>query len=387
MQGATIHIRLFGLVYDNPKQGDIPCGIDVRIHIVPAIRALERLAVPYTEVVAMAASLRSICRFDDNQSNTRKSAFVCEERTELTEIPSVELASESLVPALGGLTNFAKIFDSKTDATFLCVGNDLFGNGVVDYRCSGLFSPAKPFQELLAASCAFGLNGTTDFEPLFTILVQSIRGIGFTFGRTDNIRNAEVKAYDSIRILDFGFGHINGLVEKEVAFLECKVCFSLNIRNVFFVVTDKRNLLPLSDSPNGYFGLLVGQDSGIVTDTSVSPEFTLPLVVELVCIGNLADAADNHLSREVEFLTNIVITKMVDFELTESLIHPSDIRNIGTRLVGFFHGLEKKRPLLIAWENLYFQDQFHTANILKVFWIIALFNLKKRNAAQFRPLS
>ena len=387
MQRATIHIRLFGLVYNNPKQGDIPCGIDVRIHIVPAIRALERLAVSYTKVMAMAASLRSICRFDDNQPDTRKSAFVREEHTELTEVPSVELASESLVPSLGSLTYLVKVFDGEANSSFLCVGNDLFGYGVVDYRSSGLFSPAKPFQELLAASCAFGLNGTTDFESLFTILVQSVGGICFTFGRTDDVRNSEVKTYDSIRILDFGFGNINGLIEEEVTFLECEVCFSLDVRNVFFVVTDKRNLLTLPDSPDGNFGFLVGQDSGIVTDASVSSELTFLLVVELVCIGNLADAADNHLSGEIELLTNIVITKMVDFELPESLVRPGDVGNVSTRLVGFFHSLEKKRPLLIAGENLYFQDQFHIANVLKVFCSTIFLITKKWNATQFHPLS
>lgn len=387
MQGATIHIRLFGLVYDNPKQGDIPCGIDVRIHIVPAIRALERLAVPYTEVMAMAASLRSICRFDDNQPNTRKSAFVRKERTELTEVPSVELASESLVPTLGGLTNLAKVFDSKTDTTFLCVGNNLLGDGVIDYRRSGLFSPAKPFQEFLATSCAFGLNGTTDFESLFSILVQSIGGIGSTFGRTDNVRNAEVESNERLRVLELGLGNINGLIEKEVAFLECKVSFSLDVRNVFFVVTNERNLLSLSDSPNRCLGSLVGQYPGIVADASVSPELPLLLVVKLVRIGNLTDASYNHLGGEIELLAHIVITKMVDFELSESLVRPSDIGNVGTRLVGFFHGLEKKRPLLIAGENLYFQDQFHTANVLRIFCISYYFKAKKRNAAQFRPLS
>ena len=370
MQGATIHIRLFGLVYNNPKQGDIPCGIDVRIHIVPAIRALERLAVSCTKVMAMAASLRSIGRFDDNQLDTRKSAFVREECTELTEVPSVELASESLVPTLGSLTYLAKVFNGEADASFLCVGNNLFGNGVVDYRCSGLFSPAKPFQELLATSCAFGLNGAADFESLFTILVQSVGGIGFTFGCTDDVRYAEIKTNESIRILDFGFGDVDGLIEKEVTFLECKVRFSLNVRDVFFVVADKRNLLTLSDCPNGNFSSLIGQDSGIVTDASVSSEFTFLFVVEFVRIGNLADAADNHLSGEIELLTNIVITKMVDFELAESLVRPSYVGNVGTSLVGFFHGLEKKRPLLIAGENLYFQDQFHIANVLKVFFII-----------------
>lgn len=387
MQRATIHIRLFGLVYDNPKQGDIPCGIDVRIHIVPAIRTLERLAVPYAKVMAMAASLRSICRFHYNQPDTRKSAFVRKERTELTEVPSVELASESLVPTLCSLAYFAKVFDGKADAPFLCVGNDLFGNGVVDYRCCGLFSPAKPFQEFLATSRAFGLNGTTDFESLFPILIQSIGGVGFTFGRTDYIRNSEVETNNSIRILDFRFGNINGLIEEEVSFLESKVRFSLDVRNVIFVVTDKRNLLPLTGCPDGHFIFLVRQDSSIITDTSVSPEFTLLLMVEFVCIGNLADTTDNHLSGKIEFLTNVVITKMVDFELAESLVRPSNVGNVGTRLVGFFHCLEKKQPLLIAGENLYFQDQFHIANVLKVFCLTIFLNTKKRNAAQFRPLS
>lgn len=387
MHGATIHIRLFGLVYDNPKQGDIPCGIDVRIHIVPAIRALERFAVSYTKVMAMAASLRSICRFDDNQPNTRKSTFVREERTELTEIPSAESASESLVPTLGGLTYLAKVFNRKTNASFLCVGNDLLGDGMVDYRCSGLFSPTKPFQELLATSCAFGLNGATDFESLSPILVQSVGGVDSAFGCTDNVRNAEIKTYEVVRILGFGFGNIDGLIEEEIAFLKCKVRFSLDVRNIFFVVADKRNLLTFPDCPDGNFGFLVGQDSGIVADASVGPELTLLLVVKLVRIGNLADTANNHLSGEVESLTNIVITKMVDFELTEGLVRPSNVGDIGTRLVGFFHRLEKKRPLLIAGENLYFQDQFHIANVLKVFCLTTFLITKKRDAAQFRPLS
>lgn len=342
MQRATVHIRLFRLVYDNPKQGDIPCGIDVRIHIVPAIRALERLAVPYTEVMAMAASLRSICRFNDNQPDTRKSAFVCEERAKLTEAPSIEFASESLVPSLGGLTYLAKVFNRKTDASFLCVRNNLFGDGVVNYRSSGLFSPAKPFQEFLATSCAFGLNGTTKFESLFTILIQSIGGISSTFGRTDNVRNTKVKTYNSVRILDFGFGDIDGLIEIEVSFLEDKICFSFDVRNVSFVMANKRNLLTFIDSPNGNFGFLIRQNSGIITDAPVGSELTLLLAVKLVRIGNLADTPGNHLSGKIELLTNVVITKMVDFELSESLVRPSNSRNIVARLVGFFHRLEKK---------------------------------------------
>ena len=387
MQRATVHIRLFGLIYNNPKLGDISGGIDIRIHIVPAIRALERLAVSDTNVIAMAASLRSICRFYNNQLNTRKSAFVGKESSELTEIPTIELAAESLIPSLRCLANLTEVLNSKSNTSLFGIGDNLFGNGVVDDCCGGLLSPAKPFQELLATSCAFGLNRTTDFKSSFTILIQSIGRISLAFGCTNNIRYTEIKTDNSIRNLFFGFGNIYSLVEEELTFLVNKVCFPFDVRYVFFVVTSKRNLLTLTDCPNGGFISFVGQDSGIVADASVRSEFTFLLAVKLVCIGNLANTTDNHLSGEIEFLTHVIITKMMYFELAESFVRPSSIGNVSTRLVGFFHGLEKKHSLLIGRENLYFQNQFHVTNVLKVFWKIVLFNLKKRNAAQFRPLS
>lgn len=40
MQIARPHTRFFRLVYDSPKQSDILCGINIRIHIVSAISAV-----------------------------------------------------------------------------------------------------------------------------------------------------------------------------------------------------------------------------------------------------------------------------------------------------------------------------------------------------------
>ena len=387
MQGATIHIRLFGLVYNNPKQGDVPCGIDVRIHIVPAICTLERLVVPDAEVMAVAASLRSIGWFNDNQLNTGKSAFVCQESTELSEIPSVELAPESLVPTLSSLTDMTKVFDSETDTSVLCLGNNLFGNSVVDDRCSGLFSPAKPFQESLATSCAFGLNGATNSQSLFPILIQGIRRIDLSFGSTNDVCDTEVETDDVIRNIYFRFGYINSLIQEELAFLEYKVGFSLEVWDICFVVADERNLLATANCPYGSFLSFIGKDSCIVADAAVSSELPFLFLVQLIRIGNFADTSDNHLCGEIELLANVVITKMMDFVLAESLVLPSYIGNVGTSLVCFLYRLEKKQPLLVTRENLYFQDQFHTANVLRLFCLTYFLKTKKRNAAQFRPLS
>lgn len=76
MQIARPHTRFFRLVYDSPKQSDILCGINIRIHIVSAISALERLVSSCADMVAHRASLRSICWFHDNQRHTRHSRLV-----------------------------------------------------------------------------------------------------------------------------------------------------------------------------------------------------------------------------------------------------------------------------------------------------------------------
>lgn len=387
MQSATIHIRLFGLVYNNPKQGDIPCGIDVRIHIVPAIHALERLVFPDADVMATAASLRSIGWFNDNQLDTGKSAFVSQEGTELAEIPTVEFASESLVPALCGLSDMAKVLYGEAYASVLCLRNNLFGNGVVDYRCSGLLSPAKPFQEPLAASCAFGLDGTTDSQSLFPIRIENIGGIGLSFGSTNDICNSEVQADNGIRNIHLRFGNVDSLIQKEFSSLEYKVGFTFEMRNIHLVVADEWTLLSSAYCPQGCVSTLVGKDAGVIADASERAELSLFLSVELVRIGNLADTTDYHLGREVELLPHILITKVMYLEPTESLILPGDLRNVATSLVGFLYCSEKKQPLLIARKNFHFQRQFHAANVLKILCFIHFFKTKKRNAAQFRPLS
>ena len=51
MQIARPHTRFFRLVYDSPKQSDILCGINIRIHIVSAISALERLVSSCADTV------------------------------------------------------------------------------------------------------------------------------------------------------------------------------------------------------------------------------------------------------------------------------------------------------------------------------------------------
>ena len=86
------------------------------------------------------------------------------------EAPQIEFFSKALVPAFGGGAYIRQVLYGNTKPSDFGFHNDLFGNGVVDYRRGSSFFPLKPFQEfgtttfafVNAAFRAFGLNGTTD---------------------------------------------------------------------------------------------------------------------------------------------------------------------------------------------------------------------------------
>lgn len=101
MQIARPHTRFFRLVYDSPKQSDILCGINIRIHIVSAISALERLVSSCADMVAHRASLRSICWLHDNQGYTRHPSLVFHKGAELMEAPRIEFQRDMVLDTTG----------------------------------------------------------------------------------------------------------------------------------------------------------------------------------------------------------------------------------------------------------------------------------------------
>ena len=159
MQRARTHTRFFRLVYDSPKQSDIFSGINIRIHIVPAISALERLVFSCAKMVALRTSLRSICWLNDNQRNTCHLCLILKKCSQLIKAPRVKFLLKGLVPALGSGTYLRQILNGNAYPSELGIRYDLCGNGMVDYRCSGSLSPFKPFQKSGTSTLTF-VNAT-----------------------------------------------------------------------------------------------------------------------------------------------------------------------------------------------------------------------------------
>lgn len=100
MQISTPHTRFFRLVYDSPKQGDIYSGINIRVHIVPAMIALERLVIPSANMMALGTSLGSICWWNDNQRYSIPFSLVFNKRPKLEKTQELSSLLNVLFPRL-----------------------------------------------------------------------------------------------------------------------------------------------------------------------------------------------------------------------------------------------------------------------------------------------
>lgn len=375
MQSARQHTRFFRLVYYSPKQSDILCGIDVRIHIATAMIALERLVASYTDMVAFVTSLRSIFRLNYNQLHTGKSALVSKEFPKLAEIPRVEFCPEGLVSPLGCPADMLQVLNGYANASLLGFGNNTLGNSVVDYRCGSSFSPFKPFQESgtstlalsCSASCAFGLNGTTYHSLSFPVSVECVRRIGLTFGRAYNIGYSEIKSDELLNVFHIFFRNFNRLEKEEFAFFENKVSFPLDVWKIVCVVAYKRNTLsfPYGPDRNRIFG--IRQYPAVVTDAAKFPEVPFGFLVKLVSICHLADTADHHLCRQIKILSDFIVAMMMYIELSKNLILPHHIGYAVTRSIRLLDGIKKQPALSFAWKEFYFQCQFHASNVNHLF--------------------
>lgn len=375
MQIARPHTRFFRLVYDSPKQSDILCGINIRIHIASAISALERLVASCAYMVAHGTGLRSICWLHDNQRYTCHSRLVFHKGTELMEAPRIEFFPKALVPAFGGGAYIRQVLYGNTKPSDFGFHNDLFGNGVVDYRRGSSFFPFKPFQEFGAATFAFvsaafrafGLNGTTDFSLFFPVTIQRFGGKGFTIGCTHNIGDSEVTTDKLLDIFHILFGDFYRLKKVKLAFLEHKVSFPFDVRKIVGVVADERHLLSTAYSPYRYVQTGVRKHPAVIADASVFTEHTLTFPVKFVGVRHLAYAAYNYLCGKVKGIAYVIVAKVMQLELIESPISPCNVRNLIARSISLLESFKKNPMLFFGRDKFCFQCQFHAANIAKIF--------------------
>ena len=379
-----------------PPCSNVESSINICISNVATVCAAEVLAVSNANMTALMACLRSICRVDGGDLNTIHLAFVFKERTELIEVPGITSPAERLVTFLGvhSPSDILQVLNSNAFVFFLCFRYDLFTYAVIDNSGKSSLTSFQPFQQLMTAARAFGLNSSSHSVVSVSYVFDFIRRNISTIRQRNDVCDTHIDTKEILGSFLLLIRNIYSLIEEELVFDKNQVCFSFRILHELLTIACKRDFFTTADKrngTNGFFGI-IGKNAAIISDSSELSKMSLLLLIKFVCVGNLTDCTHDKLGGKTICFFNRVIDFFVQIELLERMTFPRYLRDSVTSLVENAEGLFQYCGLFVSWKQLNLQSQFHIAKVQNSFdtfkylkEIIMLNPTKEGIVVQFLP--
>ena len=379
-----------------PPCSNILSSVNVCISDITTVCTTKVLAIANADMTAFVARLGSVCRWNCSNLYSRPLALVFEERTKLGKVPRVASSSESLVASLGVHTpsDILQVLNGYTLVFSLCLCYKALAYAVVYNGSKSSFTSFQPFQQLMAVTCAFGLNRSS-YSVVFVPYVFDFIGGDIGAIRHGNYISKSHVNTDKILCVFFLFiGNIYRLIEIELFFDKDKVSFTICILHEVGAITSICYLLTPPNKRNGTYRLLdvVGKNTAVVGNSSELAEFSLRLSVKFVCVSYFADSSHDKLRRKMVSFTYRIIYLLMQTELLEDMTFPRYLRDSVTSLVENTEGLFQFNGLLAIWKKFNLQSQFHIAKIQNSFEIfkylkeiIMLNSTKEGMVVQFLP--
>lgn len=379
-----------------PPCSNVDGSINICISNVTTVCATEVLAVPNANVTAFMASLRSICRGNGSYLNAIHLALVFKERTELVEVPRVTSPAESLIASLGVHTpaDILQVLNGNSLVFFLCFRYYLLAYAMIDNSCKSSLTSFQPFQQLMTAARAFGLDRSSHSVVSVSYVFDFIRRNISTIRQRNDVCNTHIDTKEILCSFFLLVRNIYRLVQIELVFDNNKVCFSFRILHELWTIACKRYFLTATDKRNGEDGFvdIIGKNTAIISDSSELPKMSLFILVKFVCVGNLADCTYNELGGKMVCFLDRIIDFFVQIELLEHMTFPCYLRDSVTSLVENTECIFQFNGLLVSWKKFNLQSQFHITKIQNSFEIlkylkeIIMLNLTKEGiVVQFLP--
>ena len=379
-----------------PPCSNVESIINICISNVATVCATEVLAVSNANMTALMACLRSICRGDGSDLNTIHLALVFKERTELIEVPGITSPAERLVTFLGvhSPSDILQVLNGNAIVFFLCFRYDLFTYAVIDNSGKSSFTSFQPFQQLMTAARAFGLNRSSHSVVSVSYVFDFIRRNISTIRQRNDVCDTHIDTKEILGSFLLLIRNIYSLIEEELVFDKNQVCFSFRILHELLTIACKRDFFTTTDKRNGtdgFFGI-IGKNAAIISDSSELSKMSLLLSIKFVCVGNLTDCTHDKLGGKTICFFNRVIDFFVQIELLERMTFPRYLRDSVTSLVENAEGLFQYNGLFVSWKQLNLQSQFHIAKVQNSFdifkylkEIIMLNPTKEGIVVQFLP--
>ena len=356
-----------------PPCSNVESSINICISNVTTVCAAEVLAVSNANMTALMASLRSICRGNGGDLNAIHLALVFKERTKLIEVPRVTSPAESLIASLGVHTpsDILQVLNGNSLVFFLCFRYYLLAYAMIDNSGKSSLTSFQPFQQLMTAARAFGLNRSSHSVVSVSYVFDFIRRNISTIRQRNDVCNTHIDTKEILGSFFLLVRNIYRLVQIELVFDNNKVCFSFRILHELWTIACKRYFLTATNKRNGADGFvdIIGKNAAIISDSSELSKMSLLLSIKFVCVGNLTDCTHDKLGGKTICFFNRVIDFFVQIELLERMTFPRYLRDSVTSLVENAEGLFQYCGLFVSWKQLNLQSQFHITKIQNSFEI------------------
>ncbi len=360
----AIQGRFFGHVYGCPKQCYVLSCIIISIEHRIAVVTRKLFSPPATYMEAIRARFTCEGPGNNNQGNTIKLALVCKELSKLVKAPPAYFRSKLLSFLIGRESNVFQILNGDPFLFGFGQFNNSFTNGMIDNRSVCSLFPGKPFQELLSAFRAFGLNRTPNLLSFFSVFLKLFRIKRLSIADSGNINKPHINTYKFLNIFNIFIRDLNGLHNKKLSLFVHQIGLSFDVRKIIAVMANKWNLLTATNTPDrNNITWLIAKNPAIIRDGPQWSEGPFGFLVNFISIRHFGDTANKYLGRKLRGFFKLVIAPVMDLVLIKYFLFPYNIRHSIANHVRFFDRLQKRFGLFTRWQKLYFKRQFHYPKI------------------------
>ena len=323
-----------------------------------------RRTIRFVGMAALRTFARRVAGIDKDHRHACERRFVSKKHAELGESPAMQNRTlRTLSP--DPQPDVLEVFKNNRLLRASGVLNDLLRDYVIRV-CGETGLPARQLPQfaLCAASLLllqFGAQAAVAMPHAFdnrTAVLLSGAGNG-------NLGNAKVHAEKAVDVDRFRLIDIAGYGKVEDSLMQDQVGFTLPAPQKFGLAraSFKTDLHPAIDGPDRDDIGFPRQDSVIEGKRAIGPERSLDLLVELIGIADLADAAHDYLGRQAELVPRPGICQLVQRELPEGFGFPCAGADPVAAGIGGVQRVEQRREGVRRGGEFHFGGQLHTSSI------------------------
>lgn len=352
-------------LFDNSPRTDIPCGDIIGWSSETARLTDKRVSGAPIRLGDMATVGTCSTRVTGINQNQRHSCQYCFVRHKLTELRKSPVGQSRPLPppSRNPLANPRQVFQADRACGALGGCHDCFANAVIHvFLVAGLFT-FELVEFPLRRTRAVALQVAAAVRKRAALLLNRLSRVGHPIGIDGEVHNAQVNPEGIHPSRLFFAGHITDREDVPFPSDQAQIDFPLAIgeQAALMCSTDKRDLLPTAGRPERD-GVIVHKPKDPIIE-GLRCRWTKPpldFLVELVGVGNLSNAAHNHLGRQWKFLTTQVVTQVMQAILPKRLLLPGQVRDPIARRIRRLQGLTQRSLLFRCRQQLELRNQFHT---------------------------